>query len=63
MIVIEVRDGVWFRKKWEYNGCDSMYGPEGTKRWILGEDLAWFVHLEEGQREYLERRKETISSM
>ena len=39
-----------------------MYGgknPEGTERWIFGEDLAWFVHLEEGQREYLERRKET----
>jgi hypothetical protein len=28
----------------------------------LGEDLAWFVHLEEGQREYLERRKEKTSS-
>jgi hypothetical protein len=24
----------------------------------LGEDLAWFAHMEEGQREYLERRKE-----
>ena len=30
---------------------------------IMGEDLAWFVHLEEGQREYLERRKEKTSSM
>jgi hypothetical protein len=29
---------------------------------ILGEDLAWFVHLEEGQKEYLERRKEKSSS-
>jgi hypothetical protein len=31
----------------------------GSERWILGEGLAWFVHLEEGQKEYLERRKET----
>jgi hypothetical protein len=46
------------------NGCESMYGgknPEGTKRWILGEDLAWFVRLAEGQREYLRRRKEKTS--
>jgi hypothetical protein len=44
-----------------------MYGgrirrEQGYERWILGEGLAWFVHLGEGQREYLERRKEKTSS-
>jgi hypothetical protein len=35
----------------------------GSESWILGEDLAWYVHLEEGQSEYLEIRKEKTSSM
>jgi hypothetical protein len=42
---------------------ERIWRERGSERWILGEDLAWFVHLEEGQREYLERRKEKTSSM
>jgi hypothetical protein len=35
----------------------------GNKGLRLGEDLAWFVHLEEDKKEYLERRKEKTSRM
>jgi hypothetical protein len=41
-----------------YGGKD-LEGKRGSERRILGEDLAWFVHLQESQREYLEKRKET----
>jgi hypothetical protein len=36
---------------------ERIQREQGSERWIMGEDLAWFVHLEEGQREYLERRR------
>jgi hypothetical protein len=34
----------------------------GSEGWIMGEDLAWFTHLEEGKREYFKRSKEKTSS-
>jgi hypothetical protein len=47
------------------NGCAPMHGERilrerGYERWIVGEDHAWFVHLEEGQRSTLREEKRRL---
>jgi hypothetical protein len=64
----ELRSGYWERNSpgssiWKRaRGAKKRKNPEETEIWILGEELTWFIHLEEGQRDCLERRNEKTSS-